>query len=49
MSTGQAPSLMLDLAASQIRDRQRHARERAQLGVARRRRHPHRVLPARAR
>lgn len=36
MSTGQAPSLMLDLASSQIRERQRSARERAQFGAARR-------------
>ncbi len=36
MITGQASSLMLDLAASQIRERQRFARERAQLGVVRR-------------
>ncbi len=36
MTTGQAPSLMLDLATSRIRDRHRFARERAQTGVARR-------------
>ena len=36
MSTGQAPSLMLDLANSQIRDRQRHARERADRDTVRR-------------
>ncbi len=36
MITGQAHSLMLDLANSQIRDRQRFARERAQVGVVRR-------------
>ena len=36
MSTGQAPSLMLDLAATQIRDRQRHARERADRATVRR-------------
>lgn len=36
MSTGQAPSLMLDLATSRIRDRQRFARERAQTGAVRR-------------
>ena len=48
MSTGQAPSLMLDLATSQIRERQRGSRERAQLGVARRSRHPFRLLATRA-
>lgn len=36
MSNGQAPSLMLDLAATQIRERNRFARERAQLGAVRR-------------
>ena len=36
MSTGQAPSLMLDLANTQIRDRQRTARERANRSTARR-------------
>jgi hypothetical protein len=36
MFTGQAPSLMLDLANSQIRDRQRHARERADRDTVRR-------------
>lgn len=40
MSTGQAPSLMLDLANSQIRDRQRDARERADRDTVRR----HRLL-----
>lgn len=44
MSTGQAPSLMLDLANSQIRDRQRHARERADRDTVRRAR----LLPTRA-
>lgn len=36
MTTGQAPSLMLDLAASRLRDQQRSARDRAQLGAVRR-------------
>lgn len=36
MNTGQAPSLMLDLASTQIREHQRFARERAQTQVARR-------------
>ena len=36
MYTGQAPSLMIDLAATQIRDRQRHARERADRATVRR-------------
>lgn len=34
MNTGQAPSLMIDLASSHIRDRRRSARERAQEGAA---------------
>ena len=34
MSTGQAPSLMLDLAASAIAERQRTARARDQRAVA---------------
>ncbi len=36
MSTGQAPSLMLDLAATQAQERLRGARERDQQGIARR-------------
>ncbi len=36
MSNGLAPSLMLDLATTEIRDRQRTLRERTQTGVARR-------------
>ena len=36
MSSGQAPSLMIDLAASTIADRQRSARDRNQRAVARR-------------
>ncbi|QNN51479.1 hypothetical protein [Nocardioides mesophilus] len=36
MSTGSAPLLMLDLAASQMRDRQRSARDRAQTSLAQR-------------
>jgi hypothetical protein len=36
MSTGQAPSLMLDLANAQIRDHQRHSRERADRATVRR-------------
>jgi hypothetical protein len=36
MSSGQAPSLMIDLAASTIADRQRSARDRNQRVVARR-------------
>ena len=38
MSTGTAPLLMLDLAASSIADRQRGARDRSQRAVARRER-----------
>ncbi len=36
MSTGLAPSLMLDLASSTITDRQRSARDRVQRAAARR-------------
>jgi hypothetical protein len=36
MSSGQAPSLMIDLAATTIADRQRSARDRDQRVVARR-------------
>jgi hypothetical protein len=36
MPSGQAPSLMIDLAASTIADRQRSARDRTQRAVARR-------------
>jgi hypothetical protein len=36
MSTGQAPSLMLDLAATQAQEWQRGARDRSQRGIARR-------------
>jgi hypothetical protein len=48
MSTGQAPSLMIDLAASTIAERQRTARDRDQRAVARRTRNS-RKATARAR
>ena len=48
MNTGQAPSLMLDLASTHIREHQRFARERAQSRLARRNRSA-RKLAGRAR